>query len=73
MVIPFTVDNLRAEVFDDFRSPLISPFLGADPMHAIPDPMARGQQSPSRAAGHQPGAVAAVAGSEAILVRLPAP
>jgi hypothetical protein len=50
-------------------SPLL---LGAGPMHAIPDPMARGQQSPSRAAGHQPGAVAAVAGAEAVLVRLTA-
>ena len=73
MAIPFTVDNLRAAVFDDFRSPLMSPLvLGAGPVQAIPDPMARRQQSSSRAAGHQPGAVAAVAGSEAVLVRLPA-
>ena len=60
-----------APPFDDFRSPLMSPLLlGAGPMHAIPDPMARHQQSPSRAAGHQPGAIGAVAGAEAVLVRL---
>lgn len=51
--IPFIVDNLRVECLDDFRSPLMSPLLlGAGAMHAIADPMARGQQSPSRATGH---------------------
>jgi hypothetical protein len=53
MVIPFTVDNLRAEGWDDFRSPLMSGLLlGAGAMHAIADPMARGQQGASRATGH---------------------
>jgi hypothetical protein len=33
MAIPFTVDNLRAAVFDDFRSHLMSPLLfGAGPV-----------------------------------------
>jgi hypothetical protein len=71
MTIPFTVDNVPAGVFDDVRSPLTRPILlGAGAIHAIPDPMARGQQSPSRAARHQPGAVATVAGPEAVFVRL---
>ena len=53
MVIPFTVDNLRADGLDDFRSPLMSGLLlGAGAMDAIADPMARGQQSASRATGH---------------------
>ena len=36
-----------APPFDDFRSPLMSPLLlGAGPMHAIPDPMAREPRIP---------------------------
>ena len=49
-----------------YQAPLRCP----DPMQTKTEPVTRGQKCAGRAAGDQPGAVAAVAGPEAVLVRL---